>query len=284
MWPFGKTKDHTVIEVYFHDASSGELFRKSRMPIERLPQSFEPQTTLHLGETDWDVVQARPMTSTEFRRSGKLILIVRQVKIQHADPREMLFSLPTIADELPAVEEASSKLGRNIIEIHEDDWRQVEWVHASFRDRIEEELAQIREIHDRDGDGPGFRRVHVRKAIPAPLEPAEIRLEQLRQALGDKTTSLDGLAYAGVAGVVKDGFALRLISSLEIWGTSLDGNVRAACFGSARLNNVPQPDVRNLADFAAQHDLLLVDWCPMEVILPIESDYLGYFASEGTPQ
>jgi hypothetical protein len=67
---------------------------------------------MHLGKNgDWEVVEARPMTAAEFRKTGKLVLIVRKVKAtQFVDPAKILFSLPTISNELPGMGEGSTKL------------------------------------------------------------------------------------------------------------------------------------------------------------------------------
>jgi hypothetical protein len=272
------TQDHEVVHVRFYDQATGGRFAESRVPAGQLPQSFEARTTLHLNDVDWEVVEARPATSAEFRRSGKLTLILRRVVTAAVDPGELLFSLPTIAnDALPPVVPGSSKLDVHTIEIHEDDWRQVEWVSASAGDAIAAELEAVRRIYDQERQGVGFKKLHLRRAIPVPLAGRSFSLADLRSALGPAATWLAGFAYLGVAGVVDSSFAVRLISSIEIFGLAPGGAVQAVCFANTRTNNVPRPDVENLAGFAAAHDLVLVDWCAAAAVSPTGEEYAGYF-------
>ncbi len=60
------------------------------MPVEDLPDTFEVNTTLHLGEDDWSVVHADPLTKADFSRTGKLIIRLR--KIEAMDPNAIGFS------------------------------------------------------------------------------------------------------------------------------------------------------------------------------------------------
>ncbi len=60
------------------------------MPVDKLPDSFEIDTTLHLGETDWSVVCAEPSIKAEFSKTRKLTIRLR--KIESMDPKEIAFS------------------------------------------------------------------------------------------------------------------------------------------------------------------------------------------------
>lgn len=270
--------DQDLVHVQFVDQATGQVFAESPMPPGRLPESFEARTTLHLGEDDWEVVEARPVTAADFRRSRKLTLILRRVVLQKLGPGEILFSLPTITnDALPDVAAGSSKLGRDVIEIHEDNWRQIEWIAGSESDAIAAELDAIREVHLHERNGVGFKRVHLRKAITEPLVGVSFTIRELQQVIGPQATWLPGFAYQDIAGIADSSFAVRMISSIELFGIAPGGVVQRVCFANTQANNVPQPDVRNLAAFAAAHDLMLVDWCAVAAIPPVEDDYATYF-------
>jgi hypothetical protein len=273
-----RRKPRDVVHLQCIDAATGQVFAQSHMPVEKLPRSFEAQTTMHRPDGDWEVVSARPMTAEEALASGKLVLVLRKIETESVDPKDMLFSLATICDgPLPVIGEGSSKLDADVIELHEDDWRQIEWISAMFRDVIDREFEAIRQIHETERVGPGFRKIHLRQAISAPLGHLAVPLENLRDALGEKAKWLDGVAYTGVAGIAKDAFAARLISSIELYGTVRDGTIQCLCTTVGRTNNVPIPDVTNLAAFAAERDLLLVDWLGARVIEPTVENYTRYF-------
>lgn len=52
----------TTVKTFFIDGSTGNVIAQADVPIERLPPGFAPATTLHLGDEDWTVVSAEPMT------------------------------------------------------------------------------------------------------------------------------------------------------------------------------------------------------------------------------
>jgi hypothetical protein len=275
-WFHRKPRD--VVHLQCIDAATGQVFSQSHMPVEKLPRSFEAQTTMHRPDGDWEVVSARPMTAEEALASGKLVLVLRKVETNFADSKDVLFSLATICDgPLPVIAEGSSKLNADVIELHEDDWRQIEWISAALRKTVEQELEAIRQIHETESEGPGFRKIHLRQAIPAPLGDRALRLDDLRDAIGEKAKRLDGISYAGTAGIAKNAFAVRLISSIELYGAVRDDEIQCLCTTGSRTNNAWYDDVTNLLVFAAERDLLLVDWLGATVIETTGDEYTRFF-------
>jgi hypothetical protein len=273
---FFRKKTHDRIEVQFVDLATGQVFSRSLMSVERLPQSFEASTTLHLKDQDWSVVEARPMTAAEYRSTGKLLIVLS--KVEKIDPSEILFSLPTVAgDALPPIGRGTSKLGTDAIEIHEDDWRQIEWLPTSIADLIERELKSVMAIHEKERQEIGFAKCHLRPSLPNLSPDRTIRLSHLREALGPNATWLRGFGIQGIAGIAANSFAVRLLSSIELFGIVDEDKIRSICFANTAANNIPEPDVQNLAKFAAAHDLLLVDWCRVLALPAIHPDYVSYF-------
>ena len=78
------------VTVEFIDEADGAVFASSIMPVDDLPDSFEIDTTLHLGESDWSVVRAEPLTKKDFSKTGKLRIRLR--KIETMDPNAIGFS------------------------------------------------------------------------------------------------------------------------------------------------------------------------------------------------
>ena len=58
------------VEVTFIDDATGEPFGVTQIPPDDLPESFELDTTLHIGDDDWSVVDAQPSTRAEYAKSG----------------------------------------------------------------------------------------------------------------------------------------------------------------------------------------------------------------------
>ena len=61
-----------------------------------MPESFEIETTLHLGEADWSVVHAEPRTREQYAKSGSLTLRLR--KVEKIAPEAISFSQVDITE------------------------------------------------------------------------------------------------------------------------------------------------------------------------------------------
>jgi hypothetical protein len=219
------------------DAATGETLQAGVLPAERLPETFAVETTLHLGDEEWRVEGADPETRAAAVERGALRLALRRV--QRVDPREILYSLPTLEDALPPV-----VAGAPFLELHEDEWRQVELVAARFEPEIAAELADIRAVVDSAGPGRGYRALHVRRRIPRPLGDVTIAVEALGAILGAPPRATVGFRGQTVAG----GFAFGGVYGRE------EGGVAQV------IALAPGVDPVALRGLARDHDLLLVDW------------------------
>jgi hypothetical protein len=207
------------ILVTFVDVATGTCFARSEVPSDQLPTSFEARTTVNLEGQDWDIVQAEPMTRAEYERSGELRLTMQKIQISKMPPGEILFSLPTICDYIPGIAARTSKLNRKVLELHEDDWRQVELVSQANQAEMDGCLAQIRRIYmEARTDSGFFKKIHVRKEVARPLEGCQLAFNDLGKYFGS-LVQLDGLAYRDVAGLIEGGFACESESGLCLYGS-----------------------------------------------------------------
>ena len=259
---------HANIQVSFIDAETNRPLGEVKLPVGNLPASFEAATKLELGGRSYEVVSATPTTAREFQATGTLRLELREVKVTRVDPKALLYSLPTIHGDLPAISEGSTKQGRQVLELHEDDWRQVELVALALQSPIKAELQAIEQIHTGHRKGPGFDALHIRGGVPSPLEGARLTLADLRGALGEAAAWQDGLSFRGVAGLVAGGFAVQLSSALGLYGTEREGQVTALGLQRTGASADSEGVVRMLAALAARHRLCLVDWCRAAQVPP----------------
>jgi len=272
-------RNHSQIHVEYFDADTRAKIGQVMMPIEKLPRSFEADTTLHRGDRDYSVVEARPLTAEEFARTGKLRLVIREVKITQADPREILFSLPTIDESIGAIEEGSTKLPKRVLELHEDHWRQSEFVSLSHQTEIDRHFGEIRRIHEEERAEIGFRKIHVREGFP-PLATSDLTLDEIVHAAGSGATVLDGVGYHGIAGTVRDGFAVSLLCGIHLYGVAPGGRVAVLCLDGAPTNNAPfDSAATSLAELARKNALCVIDWCRAQQVFPEVAGFMEYFAS-----
>src|SRR6185437_4474023 len=168
------------IQVLFIYASTGKPFAQTLLPAEQLPATFELSTTLTIAGQDWSVINAEPPGAEDFRQTGRLVLTL--AKISQMNPKDILYTLPTICNAIPAIATGTTRHDKHVFEIHEDDWQQTEFVSRLHREAVDAQLAEIRRIYDEasidNGDFLAFKRLALRTHITDPIS-SEILLSQL---------------------------------------------------------------------------------------------------------
>lgn len=254
---FGFAKDFKVIGVEFYEGKSSTPFAASDVPIDQLPDTFEINTTMNLGENDWRVVDAKPIEKTEFRKGGKLKLYLAKVETTMVDPNELLYSLPTINDSLASLEDSESL--ENITVVREDDWRQFEFIAKHHETLIDGEFEAIQTIYENHREGPGFNQLHIRKAIAEPLSDTAISISSLKESFSIER-DYAGIAFNNAAATIVNGFAFSTKSGWLLWG-QLDDTGHIAILNLSETQNSNVEEIaKDIDSLAKKHELFLVDW------------------------
>jgi len=266
MFGFGK-KNNNLIEVKFVENGKDKPFAVSEMPIEQLPDTFEIDTTLDIGNDKWTIVNAIPIKKEEFMKTGKLSLFLSKVELMN--PKDILFSLPSINDVIGSISKSRNKIDQ-YYKIHEDDWRQIELVSNHHEKMINNELNSIIEIYNNFREEYGFKKIHVRKEIIKPLEKSNISLTQLKKIFGT-SKEFQGLAYEGQPLGIDNSYAFISNSGVTIWGESSEnGSVRSICFSSSKPKGVEEFSA-SLLKLLNDEKLYLIDWCRVQKINDLKS-------------
>ncbi len=235
------------IEVTFIDGATEEVFARAQVPALQLPETFAVATTLHLGELDWHVESAMPLTRAEFTLTGKLLLRVR--KVEHVDPQKVLFSLATIENAIPPTDGDPAD-GAELV-LHEDDWRQMELISLIHEAVIDEELDAIGQIHLNERVAAGFKNIHVRTRLPLPIAPNTLTVE----ALGADGR---GLSFRGATRRIRGGFVVEMGATAWLYGLEHAGDVRT--LGLLVEGPLEDEALKLLAELQRDHALVFVDW------------------------
>ena len=155
-----------------------------------------------------------------------------------------------------------------MLELREDDWRQVEFVTLALQPAITTVFAAIERIYTEHRKGHGFGELHIRKEVPTPLEGSSLTLAELRGAVGETVTWLDGISFEGVAGLVEGGFAVKLPSGPALYGLQREGRLSVLGLHHTKASAAVEGDARLPAALASKHQLSLVDWCRVEQLPP----------------
>jgi hypothetical protein len=97
------------IAVTLVDAASGDVVDVTELPADSLPSTFGDGVEMAVGDREWRVLRAEPPTRAEYERTGALRLMLRQ--IQRIDPRRLRYSMSSICDALPPVEQVLADAG-----------------------------------------------------------------------------------------------------------------------------------------------------------------------------
>jgi hypothetical protein len=270
------------IRVFFLDADTGAALGEAEMPAEDLPASFEASTSLNMDGQDWQVVAAEPVTRAEFAATGELRLTLRKVTIKTVPLGDLLFSLPTICDALAPIAAGTTKLRKDVLEMHEDDWRQVELVTRTQQPQVAAELAAVSRIHAEERTANGFfKKLHVRKEVARPLAGCRVSAADVRRHFAARR-QLEGIAYRGVAGLVEGGFAFAAASGVRLYGVERDGAVEVLDLHLDEVALEVEADGRALAALLRAQGLCLVDWCRLRQFDGAEPAVVEYLRSWAT--
>lgn len=249
------------IHVTLIDASSNRVFAQSKVPADSLPESFHADTTLHIGDEDWSVVEAEPPTRTEYSTTKKLTIRLRRIAL--VPTKDVLFSLPSIIDALPEL--SATQMGACDLWLHEDDWRQMELVSHENSVAIERQFAAIHKIHEEQSvAGAGWRKLHKRTEPSVPIT-SNLQMNDVRRAF-DGIGSLGGVAFGCYGSVeatslVADGFGISCNDGLSLYGVAPAGRVTTLGIVEYHSAEAPSKSMSALVELAREFDLDLVHWC-----------------------
>lgn len=249
---FGKSN---AIKVQFIDSSNGNVIGVSEMPPEQLPETFEIQTTMHLNDEDWSIQEAIPANKKDFLQSKNLTL--KMSKVEKMNPNDIWYTTPTISNEFPQTIKKTEET-ENDISIHEDDYRQREFLNVNSNIQIKEEFEVIKDIwsnHSKKSkEYTLFKNCHVRKTIGLPN--LSIDFNELQTILN--SNSVGQVIINGEN--LKNGFSLNT-DDTKYFGTLNGENVTELCVSEWNDNTNNE-----ILKINKEFNLLFVDWSNCNLI------------------
>ena len=265
-----------TIRVEFIDATDNSIIAVSDVPSVQLPDTFVINTNLEMKDQQWSVLSAEPVDKVGFLKTGKLRLVLSRV-VTMMNPAEILFSLPTISNDVGNVR-GDTLPNDAVFAIHEDDWRQVEFVSARFSSEIDQDFADIRQIWSAERSELAFKKVHIRKRIPEPLAEVSLHLDDL-QGMIPPRKRFDAVGFLRTRGTIPQSFAWLISRVLVVWGIAHDdGRIVRLC-----ISGGPEPEdlsgiCAGLATLTERYELCFVDWCRTIKLRSDVRAFESYFA------
>ncbi|MCH8806428.1 MAG: hypothetical protein IH986_10110 [Planctomycetes bacterium] len=196
--------------------------------------------------------------------------------VNFVDPSQVMYTLPTICDRLAPVEAPTDTPTKGDLILHEDDWRQIEFVPLADSGYISSQLGELRQFKIDHKIGFGFSSIFVRPDHPTAFGKLSLRLTDLSSALGVGSGNLfisepTIFPPIGSVGHVSGGFSFRIDDNFNIYGFHRDGSVQSLGItidvyeaGSPDIDKVSTAlrKIRNLVE------VNIVDWYQGTMVAP----------------
>lgn len=186
------------------------------------------------------------------------------------DPTSILFSVPTICDVLPDTEAVRVEIDQNPFYLHEDDWRQVEFVSNQDISQVKTELANLEAFKRANWSGAGWKSVFIRKERPGGLASYRLPYALIDSISHGPMRDLM-IGTPGTATRVKYGFATGMDESVLIYGRLFQHNLMDLCLTRLPLQSHGVAN-KNLLALCRKYDLSIVDWCHGRMISELPSN------------
>lgn len=189
------------------------------------------------------------------------------------DPQKLLYTTPTINDAIP-IELVANSTAQSGIVTHEDNWRQFEFISSRYKKQIESELSSIDGIWKNEsvktGDYTAFRKVHVRKLIPAPLA-LPFSVTDFSTLFGQKPSSF---AFLGSSQALRNVYAIRC-GGFSFYAEIVDGKLLTLGIDPNDKPSFSHDAIFRLETFIRKNELVLVHW-PSRTMLESPDAIMGY--------
>jgi len=191
---------------------------------------------------------------------------------QTVDPKSILFSLPTISDDLPELEQVQGRPEPDVLILHEDDWTQLEFFAKERLAEIERMLREFKPFEAANRAGAAWKKPFVRKISRQPVVRGSKVPERLANLVGSKVAVAPIVMSApSVGGRVKNGFTIPLGGNVTLYGC--EDNTGIPVLGaSLGRDPVDHNLVEAFARLNATEGLILVDWRQQLVLTGVEAD------------
>jgi len=181
-------------------------------------------------------------------------------EIQTVDPNTILYSTPSLPNELPPLVSVDVDGDAPIFPIHEDDWSKIEFFNKNQLSEVKALLTEYKEFEEQNRKEVGWQNVYVRYFVPKPLysaiRPTQKILNILSAQEGNKPIIHSSNA---INGLIKNGFSVQVGNDVVLYGYT-EGMKLNALGASLGENPDNQSLVNAFVKLNNELELMLIDW------------------------
>lgn len=194
-----------------------------------------------------------------------------QQKVQSLDPSTILFTTPTLSNDVAALEPVTSLPNENRLVFHEDEWSQVEFLPKSQLKVVQRILKEFKPFEEANRAKIGWRKVYVRKFDRIPVLSGAEQILALESTLGVNLSRPPIIQSAGnYTGQVKNGFTLALGGNVTLYGYAAEQSIPVLGADVGR-NADDLKLTQAFMKLSNQLGLILVDWKAQTVYVSVTS-------------
>jgi len=186
--------------------------------------------------------------------------VVPDQKEQSLDPKSILFSMPTLSNDLAPVEHFEGEPRDSDVAFHEDEWSQIEFFPQSQLAAVQRTMNEYKSFEAANRAEYGWRNIYVRKLERTAVVGGPRAVHSIEAAFHAKAGPAPVLfSSSSIIGQVTDGFSIPLGGSIFLYGYATDAGIPilGALVGE---NPDHQILVKAFVTLNAQEGLVLADW------------------------
>jgi hypothetical protein len=187
------------------------------------------------------------------------------------DPKDILFSVPTIAKDLPSLDPLREPPAADALVLHEDDWTQTEFLPKAMLPDIRRMLSDLKVFDAQNREGPGWRDLYLREFNRVPLIVGRTVLEHLESIVRTRAGPAPLLTSVAGTGRVCGGFTIAIGRDVHLYGYVEDGGIPVIA-ASLGTNPDDQKLTEAFMNLNASDGLVLVDWRQQMLLLRASDD------------
>ena len=184
----------------------------------------------------------------------------QEVKPQPIDPKSILFTVPTISNDMPPMEPLKETPPDSAFSFHEDDWSQLEFFPKDQLGAVQRLLSEYKLFEAKNREKYGWRDTYVRKIARVPVVSGSHAVADISRILGASPGPAPVLySTSSITGRVTSGFSIPLGGNVTLYGYSQDAGIPVL---GALVGRNPDDQKLVQAFFVLNemYGLLLVDW------------------------
>ena len=193
----------------------------------------------------------------------------QEPKPQKFDLSSILYTTPTISNDIAALDPIDHQPGDAAFGFHEDEWCQVEFLPKAELPTVQHLLTEYQAFERENRAQHGWRNVFVRKLSRRPVVSGAQPVQQLERTLGIKAGAAPLIFSSGsVSGSARNGFSFPLGGNVTLYGYS-DAQgipVLGADVGANADDSKLTDAFRKLS---VSNGLILVDWRAQLVLVSV---------------